>query len=114
MRLVEVAACQARPIGFIDALRVDFLLPENLDFFTLRVILETGEADKRLVARRRRRFARFRGNDCFRESAVGLLGHNWLLTQPRRPHAQTASRYEVSCSRGRPSGCDGTGEPRRV
>ena len=50
MRLVEVAAGQARPIGLVDALRVDFLLPQDLNLFALRIVFETREPNQRLVA----------------------------------------------------------------
>ena len=50
MRCIELAAGQPGPVGLVDPLGVDLLFPEDLDLFTLCVVLQTREANKRLVA----------------------------------------------------------------
>jgi len=70
VRFVEGPAGQARPIRFVDALGVDFLLPENLQFLAFRVVLKTRQTDEHLVLRPRR------GVDPFYEVASGPNAHD--------------------------------------
>ena len=56
MGRVELTAGQTGPVGFVDALAIDLLFPEDLDLFTLGVVLQARETNKRLVSRRRRQF----------------------------------------------------------
>ena len=58
-RVIEVPPRQLRPVSGADALGIDFLLPENLELFPFRVVLEAGEPNQGLVLRLRRGFHPF-------------------------------------------------------
>lgn len=58
-RIVELSLRQLRPVRGADALRVNFLLPENLELLPFSVVFEAGEPDKSLVLRLRRGVHRF-------------------------------------------------------
>jgi len=52
---VELASRQLRPVRLVEPRRVELALPQDLQFFTLGIVLKARETDQRVVTRLRRR-----------------------------------------------------------